>query len=153
MPCCELTKAGRRDGESERRACQHHSGLRLLGDAAAERGVGCRLDSRHPGKNQADLISANKLIWRSVARRRQARPCGRARGFELERMIAGNEKRLQPEVGPAVGDALRAADDVEPREQSRDDRAGDGAVVAYRSRNANTPKRFEGETTAKLWSC
>ena len=39
---------------------------------------------------------------------------------------------LQPEIGPTVGDALRAADDVEPREQSRDDRAGDGLVVAHR---------------------
>ena len=35
-------------------------------------------------------------------------------------------------MGPTVDDALRAADDVEPREQSRDDRAGDGLVVAHR---------------------
>ena len=46
MPCCELTKATRRDGESERRACQHHSRLRFLGDAPAERGVRGGLDSR-----------------------------------------------------------------------------------------------------------
>ena len=46
MPCCELTKTWRRDGESERRACQHHSRLCLLGDAPAERGVRGRLDGR-----------------------------------------------------------------------------------------------------------
>ena len=46
MPCRQLTKAGRRDGESERRTRQHYSGLCLLRDAAAERGVRGRLDGR-----------------------------------------------------------------------------------------------------------
>ena len=46
MPCCELTKAGRRDGESKGRACEHHRCFGFLGDAAAERGVRGRLDSR-----------------------------------------------------------------------------------------------------------
>ena len=46
MPCRQLTKACRRDGESERRACQDYRCFGFLGDAPAERGVRGRLDSR-----------------------------------------------------------------------------------------------------------
>ena len=46
MPCRELTKAGRRDGESKGRACQDYRCFGFLGDAPAERGVRGRLDSR-----------------------------------------------------------------------------------------------------------
>ena len=42
----ELTKATRRDGESKGRAREHYRRLRFRRDAPAERGVGCRLDSR-----------------------------------------------------------------------------------------------------------
>ena len=84
MPCRQLTKACRRDGESERRPCQDYRCFGFLGDAPAERGVRGRLDRGAWLEDETDLIAANKLVRRpSVAQRRQARPRGGSRGFEL----------------------------------------------------------------------
>ena len=83
-------------------------------------------------EDEADLIAANKLVRRpSVAQRRQARPRSRSRGFVFGTNQPGNEKRLQPEIGPQVGNALRASNDIKIREQSGDERTSDGVVVAH----------------------